>query len=126
MAGWDKLRRAALNEARKAKKRAQSDARARERIDLPLIFITIAALALVGAGSATLAFWMDRTGFADPPVLNAAPDDRILENFYTNTAPIIDATLREDRPIALIGRADGQVHGYNLQTGLFADSARAI
>ncbi|MEX0969941.1 MAG: hypothetical protein WD046_05780 [Paracoccaceae bacterium] len=123
MAGWDKLRHVALNEARKAQKRAQRDARARERVDLPLILIGLAALGLVGVGAATLAFWMDRNGFADPPVLQSAPDARILENFYNNTTPIIDATLREDRPIALIGRVDGRVHSYNLQTGLFADSA---
>jgi hypothetical protein len=93
----------------------------RERVD-PALFAVVAVAALAfGAGGWTFARIEDARGFLDPQAVEEINDPRILSDYRSFTAPIVDMVPLGFQ--AYVGRADGTVHRHDMRTGLFAEES---
>lgn len=94
-----------------------------QRFDLGLlVLLALIAFALFVIGYFG-SLYVDRAGYFDPKIMRPAPDNRKLTNLRNFTSPIVDAALLPGTPKALVARADGTVHRFDIQQELFGEEA---
>ncbi|MEO3479695.1 peptidoglycan-binding domain-containing protein [Phaeobacter sp. CAU 1743] len=106
--------------ARTAQARARLRiSRVRERMDPGLGLFLVAAILAFGTGGWVLARIVDTRGYFDPPVLTEIDDPRKLADYRTPDAPIVD--MVRSGQTAVVGRVDGAIQTYDMETGLFTE-----
>ena len=88
---------------------------------LDLVWIVIVLLATIALliGWGLFVEFGDRYAWFDPPILRPVPDERILQNFRSETRPLLAATFHLPEKKLYIAQQGGFLHNYDPDTDLW-------